>query len=231
MNIHFILVEPATPGNIGAAARAIKTMGFNSLRLVRPGDHLDDEARKFAYASHDVLESAQLFDSLKEAVDGVDFTIAATAKDHTVWYDYFSPTDCVKLVKGKGESLNSVGIVFGREEHGLLKEELELCDLRSKIPMINRYPSINLGQCVMLYAYEFSALILPEEKRISKSPTNTEQKIMKKHAEHMLELLEIKRNPNLYRRMMERLMQVNEDDLHLLLSFHKHLTRKISNKN
>lgn len=228
MNIHFILVEPATSGNIGASARAIKTMGFTSLRLIRPADHLEKEAKKFAYGSHDILESAQVFASLEEALADVDLSIGTTAKDRTVWYDYLTPSECIHLVKEKGEALGSVGIVFGSEENGLSKEEMELCDVRSTIPMAKLYPSLNLGQCVMLYAYEFSAFTLPAELKAIELPDKTEQKILKEHARNMIGLLEIDQNTNLSRRMMERLMLVNKDDLHLLLSFHKHLSKKLS---
>ena len=85
MKISFVLVEPATPGNIGSATRALKTMGFESLLLVNPCDHLSNEARKLAYGSHDLLESAKVFNSLEEAIDNMDLVIATTAKKRTVW--------------------------------------------------------------------------------------------------------------------------------------------------
>ncbi|MGE0087944.1 MAG: TrmH family RNA methyltransferase [Bacteroidales bacterium] len=80
IDIHFILVEPAVSENIGAAARALKTMGFSSLRLVKPANHLADEARWLAHASNDILENAHVFPSLKEAVKDMDWIIGTTAK-------------------------------------------------------------------------------------------------------------------------------------------------------
>ena len=68
MNIYFILVEPAVPGNIGAAARAIKTMGYSNMRLVNPCDHLSIEAKMLAHASGEILEEAELFSGLEEAI-------------------------------------------------------------------------------------------------------------------------------------------------------------------
>ena len=84
MNISFILVEPAVPENIGAAARAIKTMGFNDLRLVNPCDHLDMRAKMLAHASHEILENAKIFTNLSDAIADLDFTIATSAKQRWV---------------------------------------------------------------------------------------------------------------------------------------------------
>ena len=226
--IHFILVNPATPGNIGSAARAIKTMGFQSLRLVNPANHLDKEAKKLAYGSHDILESAEMYSTLGEALADIDFSIATTAKKRTVFHDYLAPRECIRVIEEKGDATQHVSIVFGSEENGLSKEDIGLCDVRSSIPLAAPYPSLNLGQSVMLYAYEFSALSLSTDNNPVARPNEGEQRTLKEQAEKMLRFLEVDRNPNLYRRMIERLMLTNEDDLHLLLSFHKHLARKLS---
>ena len=225
MFFSFILVEPATPGNVGSAARAIKTMGFHSLRLVNPCDHLSKEARKLAYASHDILEAALLYSGLKEAIDDLDLIIATTAKNRTVWNDYFTPRDCIGILKEKGDAIQQIGVVFGREESGLNTEELELCDIRSSIPLVSNYPSINLAQSVMVYAYEFSALQHIRDTDSGNSINKIEQKVLKQKAIELLDRLEISRNPNLSRRMIERLMLAGEDDIHLFLSFHRFMSR------
>ena len=84
MLIHFILVEPGLPENVGAAARALKTMGFHSLRLVNPCDHLQDRARWVAHGSTDILENARVFTSLEDAVADVDMIVGTSAKSRTV---------------------------------------------------------------------------------------------------------------------------------------------------
>ena len=158
MDCSFILVEPAVPENIGAVARALKVMGFSDLRLVNPADHLSDSARWLAHASCDVLESAGVYGSLEEAVDNLDLVIGTTAKRRTVKYDYYRPEELKDIIAGKEGTVHKLGIVFGREESGLTNRELHLCDLLSTVPIANPYPSLNLGQSVMLYAYVLSDL-------------------------------------------------------------------------
>jgi tRNA/rRNA methyltransferase len=204
-------------------------MGFTSLRLVNPCDHLSSEARKLAYGSHDVLESAKVYGSLEESIDDLDLVIATTAKNRTVWNDYLTPDECVSLVQRKADAVERVGIVFGREESGLTTEELELCDIRSTVPLAAPYPSINLAQSVMIYAYALSALNLGASSKASNIDANaSEQKVLKHKAEELLDTLEITRNTNLSRRMMERLMLAGEDDIHLFLSFHRFLNQYIA---
>lgn len=229
MNIHFILTEPSHPGNVGSAARALKTMGFNSLRLVNPCDHLSTEAKKLAYGAHDILHTAKVFSTLPEAIADIDFTIATTAKKRTVWHDYFTPEACVELIQNKGAVFDTIGIVFGREESGLLTKELDLCDLRSAIPLSGPYPSVNLAQSVMIYAYIFSVFSISQKHNVPIPAKHNEQQILKSRAMWLLEEIEVTKNPNLHRRMIERLMQINEDDTHLFLSFHRYLKRKLTN--
>ncbi len=80
MKICIILNHPTTPENIGAAARALKTMGFSDLRLVDPCDHLSDRAHWLAHGSEDILESAQVFNSITAAISDIDFLIGTSAK-------------------------------------------------------------------------------------------------------------------------------------------------------
>lgn len=153
MEIFFILVEPAVPENVGASARAIKTMGFHFLRLVNPCDHLSDKARMLAHGSNDILESAQVYSSLQEAAEGLDLLIGTTANlKRSSKQDYHSSENLAAILAKKAAGLKKVGIVFGREESGLTNEELQLCDMASSIPLAAPYPSINLGQAVMIYA-------------------------------------------------------------------------------
>ncbi len=100
MDIVFVLVEPARGENIGAAARAIKTMGFKELRLVNPGDMR--AAQWVAHHSNDVLEQAVIVDTLDQALADVDLSIACTAR-HRLQKDRYVDADrCAELVAGKG---------------------------------------------------------------------------------------------------------------------------------
>jgi tRNA/rRNA methyltransferase len=228
MKIFFILVEPAIPGNIGASARAIKTMGFKRLRLVNPTDHLSAEARMFAHASGEILENAEVFSNLKDALKDLDMSIATTAKKRTVREDYPGNAELPGIIRSKGDAVKTIGIVFGREESGLSNDEIRLCHLVSNIPMKQSYPSLNLSQAVMLYAYSLAELALPGQVRFASSgrskgsmtsvtaalPFRT---LMERSAE-LLRKLEVDRSPALYNRILERLAMLGEEDIHLLLS-------------
>ena len=232
--VHFILVEPAVPENIGSSARAIKTMGFSSLRLINPADHLSKGARKLAYGSHDILENAQVFGSLEEAVSDLDFTIGTTAKKRIIRKDYHDIGVVPDLVLKKGATVKQLGVIFGREESGLDNDELKYCDILSSIPYHGTYPSLNLSQSVMLYAYELSKTGGDSDFEVtayqSADADPVELNVLKEKAKNILLDLGFEEESNIYRRMLERLMTASEDDIHLLLSFHKKLKRRLDRK-
>lgn len=226
MLISFILVEPAVPENIGAAARALNTMGFNDLRLVNPANHLADKAKWLAHGSISVLEKAKLFTSFEAAVADLDFIIGTTAKKRSARYDYYRPEVAKEILFSKSGVVSKAGIVFGREESGLKNHELAQCDIASSIPLKNQYPSINLAQSVMLYAYVFSELPKEAEKHktINLHPTPLYREL-KENAKSILAKINIEKDSVMYGRMMERLATANEDDVRLFLSFAKNFNR------
>ena len=158
MDHFFILVEPAVPENIGASARAIKTMGFNNLRMVNPCDFRDGKAQWVAHGSREILDNAGVYKDLETATADLDFIVGTTSKKRRTNQDYYYPDHLKEIISSKQKSINKLGIVFGREESGLSNEELKLCDLISTIRLSRPYPSLNLSQSVMLYAYELSQL-------------------------------------------------------------------------
>ena len=219
MEYFFILVEPSVPGNIGAAARAIKIMGFKHLWLVKPCGHLSQEAVKMAHGSGDILKKAVIFDSLQQALDEIDFVIGTSARKRTVHEDYINCSDIPRIITAKGKSIKSAGIVFGREESGLTNNELKKCDIVTHIPMISDYPSVNLAQSVMIYAYLLSGLILKNQRVRKENRNENSFKELKRKIKMILEDVGIDKNPTLHDRIMERLVLLNEDDMHLLYSF------------
>jgi len=221
MEIYFILVEPAVPENIGASARAIKTMSFNKLRLVNPCDYRSTEAKKLAYGSTDILFTADVFSSLPEAIQDLDFVIGTSAKSRRVKYDYYTADRLVELINRKGTSISSVGIVFGREECGLSNEEAHRCDIICTIPMATGYPSLNLSQAVMIMAYELSALHLDQDRKTVKNPDPLTLKAARKQIEEVLSSIGVIHNEALFNRIIERINVTGEDDLHLLYSICK----------
>ena len=226
MEIHFILVEPAVPENVGAAARAIKTMGFTSLRLVNTKAHLKKEAKWLAHASNEILDSAHEFTNLKEATQDIDLIIGTSSKKRRVNEDIIPSNKINELIKAKSGTIKNLAIVFGREESGLTNDELKLCDIVTSVPMKTTYPSLNLSQSVMIYAYTLSQLEYNEHDSDQKSNLN-ELKILRNKTEHLLQDIGFKKDSAIYNRIMERLMILGETDIHLLLS----IENKILDKN
>lgn len=225
MEIIFILYKPAVPGNVGSAARAINTMGFSSLRLIQPCDHMGNEARMLAHGSHHILENAGTYDSFEEAVEDLDLVICTTARGRTAKHDYHSSRDIKDLIEKKAEGLNRVGIIFGTEESGLPNSLILQSDLAMSIPMKTSYPSLNLGQAVMLTAYELSPLnaLSKPGQEMSKSGEGWGE--LKKRSEQLLEELGINKGTPLYHRIMERLATIGSNDIPLFLSVIKGLNR------
>ena len=229
MQIHFILVEPAVPENVGASARAMNTMGFQSLRLVNPCDHLSTKSRMLAHGSNHILEEAQLYTSLEAAAEGLDLLIGTTANtSRTTKQDYHSSIELPQILRAKAENLRHVGLVFGREESGLTNEELLLCDIATSIPLAAPYPSVNLGQAVMLYAYALSSLQLPQQEVATPEfAPEASYGALKNKAERLLWHVGLDKQPTKANRMLERLALVGSTDLKLLHTFCTALLEKL----
>ena len=153
--LKFVLVETSRPGNIGAAARAMKTMGFSQLVLVRPrfADAASDpEAIAFASGAQDVLAGARVVDSIEEALAGCNFAAAVSARLRE-----FSPP--VVTPRALAEQLVAAvdcraALVFGNERFGLPNTIVEKCNVLINIPANPAYSSLNLAQAVQIVAYE-----------------------------------------------------------------------------
>jgi len=231
MQIHFILVEPAVPENVGAAARAIKTMGFSSLRLVNTSVHLDEKAGWVAHASQEILEKAKTFTSLKDAIKDMDWIIGTSAKKRRVNEDYYPSNKLNELIKAKANSISNIAIVFGREESGLTNEELKLCDIVTTVPMKTTYPSLNLAQSVMIYAYTLSMLNYDKEEMPDQEADQAELIILKNKTKDLLATIGFKDDSAIYNRIMERLMLLGETDIHLLLSIENKISDELNKLN
>jgi tRNA/rRNA methyltransferase len=226
MEIVFILSHPAVPENIGAAARALKTMGFGKLRLVAPAGHLSTNARKLAHGAGDILEQARCYDTTQEAVADLDFLVGTTAKPRNIRQEYLTADRLNEFLDKRKGVVNTIGILFGSEESGLSNEEITLCDILSYIPLAAPYPSLNLAQAVMLYAWEISSLTprsTPEEKK----ETASTYQVLKERTEKLLPLLGIHPARPVYHRIFERLALASPGDIHLLLSVADGALKKI----
>ena len=153
-NIYFVLVEPTEPGNIGASARAIKNMGFSNLCLVNP-PAITDEARWLACNALDVLNSAESYETVCDAVKGMSIVIGTTARKGKRRGLILPIEQGVRRFTGDAAG-NKVAILFGRESRGLFNTEVEECGFLLTIPTSRKQPSLNLAQAVMIAAYEIS---------------------------------------------------------------------------
>ncbi len=227
MEIVFILSGPAREENVGAAARAIKTMGISELRLVQPlCNHLGERARATAHGSLDILENATVFKSISAAAADLSLLIGTAAKKRNIREDRHPVDELPAILSAKGDLVSRVGVAFGGEESGLSNRELDQCHLLTTIPMAARYPSLNLGQAVMVYASMLSKLTLNHSQKIQTIPTKDELAIVREKALQVLSDVDIPEGHIIHRRIMERLMLLKHDDMHLFHSFCKFYLKK-----
>jgi tRNA/rRNA methyltransferase len=230
MELYFVLVEPATAGNIGASARAMNTMGFSKMRLVNPCDHLCDEARWMAHGSNEILESAELFPTLADALHGMDLVIGTTARHRKSRYQYVECHDLRELILAKRDNVAKAAIVFGREMNGLSNEELMLCDILTTVATAKTYPALNLSQAVMIYAYQLALgrKLQTEDRRFGvKQADQGEYQVLKQGISKIMDLIGIEREHKLHQRLLGRLSHLGHDDLQMAHFVKKKLAEKL----
>ncbi len=170
-NIKIVLVEPQYAGNIGSSARALKNMGFQRLVLVKPVDFMVDEGLKMAVDARDILENAEIYSTLEEALEGTSLSIGMTRRRGKRRKPIYPIKEISKKICSLSEN-EKVAFVFGREDKGLQTQELKLCTLLSTIPTDDRFPSINLAQSVMITCYELflasGSAIIEEQASLAK---------------------------------------------------------------
>lgn len=168
-SIKFILVGTTHPGNIGAAARAIKNMGFSQLGLVSPKDFPNEKAFYRAKAAVDVLEEAVVYENLKEAVADSKLVVGTSARNRKVPWPIVSPREAAEeIVSLSLKREAKISVIFGREDRGLTNEELGLCNLHVHIPSSEEYLSLNLSQAIQILAYEIRLSSLSLEGKLEK---------------------------------------------------------------
>jgi tRNA/rRNA methyltransferase len=153
--LRFVMVETSRAGNIGSAARALKTMGFTDLVLVTPKcEHpLDDpEAVAFASGATDVLASARIVGSMAEALEGCNFAAAVSARLREFSPPVWTPRSLAGHVAAQGELVPA--LILGNERFGLPNEVVQQCNVLINIPANPEYSSLNLSQAAQVLAYE-----------------------------------------------------------------------------
>ena len=151
-----ILVEPQLGENIGAAARVMANFGLSRLRLVKPKPAWPSpKARMMAAGADRVLEAAELFDSLTDAIADCSFVAATTARAHDQAKPVLSPEESIRRIAPRIAAGETVAIVFGRERNGLENDEVGLADCIVTFPVNPAFASLNLAQAVALVSYEW----------------------------------------------------------------------------
>lgn len=152
-HIRMVLVEPSHPGNIGATARAMRTMCLDTLVLVRPARFPHADARARASGALDVLDNARVTESLDEALQGCTLVAGTSARRRDLGPPALTPRECAaRLLQTPAES--DVALLFGRERTGLTNEEVARCHFLVHIPGNPKYNSLNLAAAVQVLAYE-----------------------------------------------------------------------------
>jgi TrmH family RNA methyltransferase len=224
-DIRIVLVAPSHPGNIGAAARAMKNMALARLVLVSPRQFPHPEAAARASGADDVLAAARVVDSLPEALRGCGFVAATTARERD---QYFRVVDAraaaARIVTEARRS--PAAVVFGAERTGLTNEELESAHLLIRIPASDAYPSLNLAMAVQLVAYELfcvrSAAPTPSGPPAAPLASSEELRQLYAHFARVLEEIDFRDRTasgthlmSRIRRLLQR-AELDQNEVHIL---------------
>lgn len=217
-NIRIALVNTTHPGNIGATARAMKTMGLQNLYLVNPKKFPDVNATALAAGADNILANAVVTSSLKEALTGSEIVFGTSARLRALQLPTSDPKTAAKFIIDKSKT-NIISIVFGRESNGLSNEELELCNQHLHIPTNPDFNSLNIAAAVQLIVYELNMTMQNERDstdRVKPSlgsdpcallATNEEVRLFYQHLEQTL--LEIKfLRPSNHHKLMPKLKRM-----------------------
>lgn len=153
MTIRIVLVGTTHPGNIGAAARAMKNMGLSDLALVDPRYFPHEDATARASGATDILENAQVVPTLKDALEDCGYVAGASARTRSISWPTMGPRDCAERMILESKA-TKVAAVFGPEKTGLHNDDLDLCHTLLTIPTNPDFSSLNLAMAVQVLTYE-----------------------------------------------------------------------------
>ena len=152
-----VLVDPQMGENIGAAARAMLNFGVTGLRLVRPRDGWpNDRAGAMAAGASAVIDGARVFNTVQEAVADCTHVIAATARSRELLLPVYDPASAAAAILPRIQQGESCAYLFGGEASGLTTDDVALAQAIMTIPVNPNFASLNLGQAVLIAAYEYA---------------------------------------------------------------------------
>ncbi|HHF4609118.1 TPA: tRNA (cytosine(32)/uridine(32)-2'-O)-methyltransferase TrmJ [Haemophilus influenzae] len=203
-NIRIVLIETSHSGNIGSAARAMKTMGLNQLCLVSPKS-IDEQSYALSAGAEDIVKNAMIVNSFDDAVKNCSLVIGTSARLRYLQNTLIEPRECAdKVIAHKGK----IAIVFGRERIGLTNEELLKCHYHLNIPANPDYSSLNLAMAVQLVSYELRmAFLVQNNKKNSLSlieknyPTADQLAYFFDHTERIYQSLGFVQNQGVMRKL------------------------------
>ena len=152
--INIVLVDTIHPGNIGSVARAMKTMGLSRLSLVNPRVFPSGDANALSGNATDVLENAQIYTSIKEAIKDSTFVYATSSRDRSIQWPITDAVSAAKDIQNETGNNKEISIIFGKEDRGLTNDELEHANRLIEIPANPQYPVLNLAMSVQIISYE-----------------------------------------------------------------------------
>lgn len=208
-NIRIVLCQTSHPGNIGSAARAMKTMGLKHLYLVKPNTFPDAHATALATGAADLLDSAIVTETLSEALVGCAFAIGLSARKRNLSHQLVNVREAALEAK-KIATSQSVALVFGTEMSGLSNAELDCCQLLAMVPANPEYSSLNLAAAVQVVCYELRMAILEgklDNEYATELATNEAIEGFYTHLEEtLLKIGYI--NPRAPKKLMERIRRI-----------------------
>ena len=184
--MRIVLVEPQHPGNIGAVARAMANFGLKDLAMIK-GCGLADESYARSKSGRPILENSKRFETIEEAIAECDITIGTSGirpEGDKRWFR--APQDVKKINEIIAERENPA-LLFGRENHGLYREELALCEATITIPTNSEYPILNLSHAVAIVLYEVKRS--EKVKRLKKQKTVSQEEF-ERLVDRIMDLLE-----------------------------------------
>lgn len=212
--IRFVLVNTSHPGNIGGAARAMRTMGLSRLCLVTPHQFPDPQASAMAAGADALLEAAVITPDLPTAIADCSFVIGATARHRGVPMPEMDPRTMASRVRDVVAQGGEIAIVFGNERTGLENDELSCCHAAVMIPTSAEFSSLNLAQAVQVLAYELRLALTAEQAQtpdtvsVADPPATNEQlELFFAHLEQTLEDIDFHKGRST-RTIMQRLRRL-----------------------
>lgn len=189
------------------------------MRIVASEAHLEPATRWVAHGSGEIIDNITTYATLADALHDISFTVATTARSRAKFHYYATPAELVPMLTEKSEWISKAALVFGREDSGLTNEELELADVLTGVPMVADYPSLNLGQAVMVYCYQLASL-MQTTAPASSSVDENQLRALRVRADALLSQLNVADDQKMVEWLHQRLGRLEQRDtamLHRLL--------------